>query len=240
MPDNAFDALILIARPAAGKSELIHYLKSVPLDERVRRFHVAEVVEIDDFPMLWAWFEEDDILERLGLARLHSTPDYDLHNLALWHVLIERISLEYAKLARDPDLHKRHTVLVEFSRGASIGGYREAFQHLSDDLLRRAALLYINVSYIESLRKNRLRFNPDAPDSILQHSLPLAKMEASYRDDDFVTLTADDPEWLTVCEVRVPYAIFENEDDVTSGPPGPLGARLEQVLGRLWGLARRR
>jgi hypothetical protein len=240
VPTNAFDVLILIARPAAGKSEAIHYLKSVPLDERTRRFHVAEMAEIDDFPMLWAWFEEDDVLERLGLPRLHSTPDYEFNHLALWHVLIERISLEYAKLARDPGLHERRTVLVEFSRGAASGGYREAFQHLSDDLLRRAALLYINVSYAESLRKNRKRFNPDAPDSILQHSLPDHKMEALYRDDDFAALAANDPEWLSVREVRVPYAIFENEDDVTSGAPGPLAERLEEVLGRLWSLACRR
>ncbi len=79
MPDTHFDILILIARPAAGKSEIIHYLKQVPDDERVRRFHIGPFVEIDDFPMLWTWFEEDDILERLGYPRLHTDADDRVH-----------------------------------------------------------------------------------------------------------------------------------------------------------------
>jgi hypothetical protein len=46
-----FDILLLIARPAAGKSEIIDYLKNLPQDERRRRFHIGEFDEIDDFPM---------------------------------------------------------------------------------------------------------------------------------------------------------------------------------------------
>jgi hypothetical protein len=65
MPSDAFDVLILIARPAAGKSEVIDYLQSTPVEERARRFHVGPFQVIDDFPMLWAWFEEDDILEQV-------------------------------------------------------------------------------------------------------------------------------------------------------------------------------
>ena len=33
---------------------------------------------------------------------------------------------------------------------------------------------------------------------------------------------------------RMPYAVFENEDDVTTGKPDLLGARLEKTLGLLW------
>jgi len=34
--------------------------------------------------------------------------------------------------------------------------------------------------------------------------------------------------------VAVPYAVFENEDDVTTSRPDLLGARLEMTLDRLW------
>ena len=34
--------------------------------------------------------------------------------------------------------------------------------------------------------------------------------------------------------MRVPYAIFENEDDVTTDRPDELAARLEAVFGELW------
>jgi hypothetical protein len=34
--------------------------------------------------------------------------------------------------------------------------------------------------------------------------------------------------------VRVPYAVFENADDVTTDKPEQLAARLKQVLQDLW------
>jgi hypothetical protein len=236
MPANAFDVLILIARPAAGKSEIIHYLRDTPVEERIRRFHVGALREIDDFPMLWAWFEEDRLLETaFGYPRLHTTPDEYFKDDVLWHLLIERISLDYAKLRRDaPHLHDEYTVLVEFSRGAASGGYRAAFDHLSEDILRRAGVLYLDVTYEESLRKNRARFNPDRPDSILQHGLSDEKMEQLYREDDFAAFSAGDPDWLTVRGIRVPYTVFDNHDDVTTGMAEPLGQRLEARLGQLW------
>jgi hypothetical protein len=36
--------------------------------------------------------------------------------------------------------------------------------------------------------------------------------------------------------MRIPYVIFENEDDVTTARDEALGARLETVLDRLWTL----
>ena len=49
--------------------------------------------------------------------------------------------------AIDPDLHADHTVLIEFSRGTEHGGYRAAYPHLSDGILRQAAIFYIDVPY---------------------------------------------------------------------------------------------
>ena len=78
--DNTFEILLLIARPGAGKSEVIDYLKQIREEERVQRFHIGPFGEIDDFPMLWACLEEDQLLENMGHPRLHTTPDgYFLH-----------------------------------------------------------------------------------------------------------------------------------------------------------------
>ncbi|MBA4374961.1 MAG: hypothetical protein C0401_02160 [Anaerolinea sp.] len=51
---STFDIVLLIARTAAGKSEIIDYLKRTPLEERARLFHIGKFDEMDDFPMLWA------------------------------------------------------------------------------------------------------------------------------------------------------------------------------------------
>jgi hypothetical protein len=44
---------------------------------------------------------------------------------------------------------------------------------------------------------------------------------------------------VTVKGIRVPYVVFENEDDVTTAGGEALGERLEEVLGQLWMLKRR-
>lgn len=228
---SSFKILLLIARPAAGKSEVINYLKNTPLEERVKRFHIGKFAEIDDFPMLWTWFEEDELLQRMGHPRLHSTPDgYFLYD-HLWNLLIERINLEYQKLMRDFD---GDTVVLEFSRGAEHGGYKSAFQHLSDEILQNLAIVYIDVPWEESLRKNRQRFNPERPDSILEHGLPDQKLERLYRETDWHELIKENPEFLTIKGFSVPYAVFDNSDDVTTAQNAALGIRLDQVLGDLW------
>jgi len=230
-----FDVLILIARPAAGKSEVIDYLKRTPLEERLRRFHIGKIEEIDDFPMLWTWFEEDALLERMGYPRLHTDKDgYFLHN-HFWNLLIERIGLEYQKKRRDvPALDVEYTTLVEFSRGKEHGGYQSAFQHLLPEMVERAAVLYLDVSWEESLRKNRKRFNPDKPDSILEHALPDDKLERLYREVDWDEVSGGDPAYLTIRGYQVPYGVFDNSDDVTTERGEALGKRLEMVTQVLW------
>lgn len=235
MSEHIFPILILIARPAAGKSEVIHYLKQTELPERQQRFHIGRIEEIDDFPMLWTWFEEDDLLTQMGKERLHTTPDGIFRWQHLWDLLIRRISLEYTKQQRDPD--PKATTLVEFARGKEHGGFQGAFQHLSDEILSRAAVLYVDVSWEESLRKNRRRFNPDRPDSILEHGLSDDKMEQLYREVDWSEFSGGERKgYLAVKGHKVPFVVFENNDDVTTPGGAPLGERLEARLGELWAL----
>ena len=242
MDKDAFDVLILIGRPASGKSEIIDFLTHLPDTTRRERFHIARLQVLDDFPILWSWFEEDDILsEKFSLPRLHSDDQRYFKFRELWHVLIERLNLEYAKKVRDnASYHDHTTALIEFSRGSEHGGYAEAFEHVSDEILMRAGIVYVRVPFEESLRKNRRRFNPNKPDSILEHGLTDDKMERLYRDDDWPTLASNDSGHLSIRGRQVPYAVFPNEDDVTTGKPDQLAARLESVLGKLWELYRMR
>jgi len=235
-PDK-FDVLLLIARPAAGKSEVIDYLKHIPLAERLERFHIGEFEEIDDFPMLWTWFEEDYLLRQMGYPALHTDEHGMFLGNHLWDVLIERICLEYEKKLRDqPDYHDLYTTIVEFARGKEHGGFQRAFAHLSKKLTERMAILYIDVSWQESLRKNQARFNPHRPDSILEHGLPDEKLKKLYREVDWEQVSHPDPHFIAIQGIKVPYIVFENEDDVTTGRGEALGARLEERLKQLWEL----
>lgn len=230
--------IIMIGRPASGKSETLDFLQLLPADIRRECFHVGELDVIDDFPMLWTWFEEDDILEKfLAKPRLHTDKKGYFKYKYLWNLLIERLGLEYQKrLQDDPSYHDHTTTVVEFARGMEHGGYRKAFQHLPNEMLEQAGILYINVSFEESLRKNRRRFNPNRPDSILEHGLPDEKMERLYRYDDWQQLTQSDSQYIFVHDIQIPYVVFENEDDVTTNQPDLLAQRLELAQEQLWEL----
>ena len=232
---NAFDTLILIGRPASGKSEIIDYLSSLDSENRRRRFHLGELFIVDDFPMLWTWFEEDKLLSELGKPRLHTDEKGYFKHEHLWDLLVRRLCLEYEKhRAERPE---GSSVIIEFSRGDSHGGYSRAFRQLSNRILERAVVLYVNVSFQESMRKNRRRFNPQAPHSILEHSLPEEKMRHLYETDDWSELSRRDPDFLLVKDLQVPYAVFENEEDYTSAGGEELGRPLELCCQRLWRLA---
>ena len=237
MKDHSiFNTLLMIARPAAGKSEVIQYLKQTPSTDRVNRFHIGQFSEIDDFPMLWTWFEEDDILEKMGKPRLHSDSDGYFLYPYLWDVLIERICLDYAKRKRDQAGKPPETILIEFSRGSQHGGYRSAFQHLSDAVVENLAILYIDVPFEESLRKNRRRYNPDRPDSILEHGLSDEKLVTLYENIDWFELL-EHPTHIEIKGRRVPYVIMNNHDDVTTQGGEALGQRLQDALSQLWRLS---
>lgn len=242
MAKNTFDILILIGRPASGKSEIIHFLTHLPESIRRDRFHIAKLDIFDDFPILWAWFEEDDILSQsFGLPRLHSDEQGYFLYREYWHVLIKLLSLAYTKKVRDDaSYHHHRTALIEFARGSEHGGYADAFQYVSNEILKRAAVIYVRVPFEESLRKNRRRFNPDKPDSILEHGLSDEKIECLYREDDWVSIAPNDSGHLKLREQRVPYVVFPNEDDVTTGQPEQLAERLGAVLGKLWELYRQK
>jgi len=231
-----FETIILIGRPAAGKSETIDFLKKTDEQTRAMRFHIGAFEEIDDFPFVWETFEIDDLLERLGQSRVFTTKNYYFKGEHLWNLFIGRINLEFRKkLARDPDFTKRQTVLVEFSRGGE-NGFAEAFSHLADEILSRAGIVYINVSFEESVRKNRRRFDPAQADSILFHGLPDEKMEFYYKTNDWEKLSGGRKLGrIRIRDFDVPFAVFDNEPEVTDDPK-KLGTVLEQVCALLWDL----
>jgi hypothetical protein len=250
MAKNTFDIIILNGRPAAGKSEVIDYLTQIPLEERIRRFHIGEFEEFDDFPILWERFEDDDLFEKYGKPRLISDNTFTYQGETLsgytfkdpffWHFLIEKLSFNYSKRLRDqPDYHSTHTAIFEFARGSEHGGFKEAYEYLADEVLDRACTMYISVDWPESLRKNRRRYNPDKPDSILEHALEDKKLEMMYKESDWEEFSGADPDFLEVKGRKVPYAIFDNMPEKTD-KPGVLGAHLEEVCRRLWEIHQRR
>jgi hypothetical protein len=231
---SIFPILLLTARPAAGKSEIIKFISDMDPIDRKKNFHLGKIIVIDDFPFLWRWFEEDHLLSQMKQEHLFTNEEGYFKFIHQWDLLIHLINLEYEKFLRDEENSDEYTVILEFSRGKDHGGYKRAFPILSDEILNKLSILYINVSWNESLRKNRKRFNPDKPDSILEHGLPDRKLEHMYSECDFLELAGKDNSFISIRSRYVPYTIFENEDDVTTEHKPALRKRLEDSLNILW------
>jgi hypothetical protein len=230
---NNFPIIILTARPAAGKSEVIDYLKKCSASERLHRFHIGTVDELDDFLYVWETFEIDDILSKHGKPRIWTDEKYWFKDDFIWNLYIERINLEYRKrIARTPEYHDTTTTLVEFARGGENGIY-EALSYLHDDILSKAKIVYIRVDYEESVRKNRRRARKGEEHSILYHSLPDEKMEFYYKTNDWDKLEAKNPNYIEVKGFKVPYAVFENMPEKTLDP-ALIADELERVTKKLW------
>jgi hypothetical protein len=232
---NNLPILIITGRPAAGKSEVIDFLKKADPKERLERFHIADFEELDDFVYVWETFEIDDMLTKHGKPRIWTDEKYWFKDHFIWNLYMERINLEYRKkLARDPNYHDKKTTIVEFARGGDNGIY-EALSYLHEDILRRVHLMYIRVSYEESVRKNHRRARKGQEDSILFHSLPDEKMEFYYKSNDWDKLEAKDSNFIEVKGFKIPYAVFENEPEKTLDPK-LIGNELERVAKKLWGM----
>jgi len=231
---DTFPIIILIGRPAAGKSEVIDFLKQQRDEARRAWFHIAPLGEIDDFVWVWETFEDDNIRAQHGKPRQDTDPKLYFLDPFIWNFFIEKINLEFQKrVARDANYLRDHTALIEFARGGE-NGFAEAFSYLDEEILKRAVVVYIRVSYAESVRRNRKRARQGEEDSILYHSLPDEKMEFYYQVNDWEHLSngASDGT-LEIKGHHIPFAVFENEPEKTDDPI-KLGQELERVTNRLW------
>ena len=229
---HVFPLILLLGRPASGKSEFIDFMNTVPLSERATRYHIGVLRVLDDFPILWEKFIDDDIWEKLGRKRFHSRPadgNYAVADSLMWAFLIEKLAIAVQKTIEE--MTSGETLIVEFSRGRE-HGYREALSHFPPEVLARAAILYVNVSFAESERRNHARYDKDQRDSILTHSVPQADMEGTYREDDWKTIAPAPSGRISVDGVQIPYVTMVNELELTD--PALLDKRYHAALDRLW------
>ncbi len=231
--DETFDILLLLGRPASGKSEFIDFMNHCPPARRAEAFRIAPFDVVDDFPILWERFEDDDTWERLGRQRLHSkrcNGNYAVTDDGLWSFLIDKIVRRVDAFA-SASAQTRRTLIIEFSRGGP-SGYADALARLPATILRRAAILYVSVSFEESWRRNIARYDEKQRDGILTHSVPREEMERTYGVDDWGSIASEPHGEIDVRGIRVPYATMHNEPE--SIDPAVLGERYARALGPLY------
>jgi len=237
---DIFRHLLMLGRPACGKSEFIDFLKHASAPVR-QRLHIGRFEEVDDFPWLWEKFQDDALLAKAGYERLY-TEEYMPGNPGMapkgaklfdWcmHKFNEVIGAQY--IGRE-DFYRESTLLIEFSRGGQ-DGFRRALAMLDRRVLEPAAIFYIHVSREESWRRNVARYQEKLRHSILAHMVPRETYDHFYDVNDWESLTGGRPSgWLDVNGLGVPFVTMNNEPESTD--PVVLEPRYSAALGRLWEL----
>jgi len=234
--EETLDVLLLLGRPASGKSEFIDFMTRISSDHRARDFFIAPFQIVDDFPILWDLFQQDDGWESVGRQRLfskRSDGNYAVTDDSVWGFLIEQINKRVLGSPGFATPNTRRTLIIEFSRGGSTG-YHDALSRLSPDILKRAVALYVSVSFEESWRRNIARYDAKKRDGILTHSVPREEMERTYGTDDWPELTEGNTGLLRIGDIDIPYATMSNEPE--SKVPDVLAERYRAALGPLYEL----
>ena len=78
---KTFDHILLLGRPAAGKSEFIDFMEKTDSKERAEEFHLGKMKGMDDFFWLWEKFLEDDQWEEAGYPRIFSEKNGSNYNV---------------------------------------------------------------------------------------------------------------------------------------------------------------
>lgn len=226
-----FHNLFVFGRPAGGKSEFIDFMKRTEPLRRRELFHIAPFEVIDDFQFLCHLAEAEDQGEKQGLPRkmTRRTPDgVVVTDERFFDWVGEKINSVYLqKYAQS--FHDERTLLVEFSRGVGTAGYGHSLKALSDAILSRGAILYIQTSYAEALRRNEARYQEKLKHSILAHKVPVEAMERFYQEDDWSELTqAQSSGFISVRNLKIPFVTMDNERE--SLDPVVLQERYSQAL----------
>ena len=234
---KTFDHLFVLGRPASGKSEFLDFMGKLSDAERAEAYHIGKMKTVDDFVWLWEKFEEDDLWEKAGCPRMYSLRydgNYGLDPKAekLYDLMLARFNHEVAtRYLTRPAFYNDGTLIIEFARGGK-QGYAYSLPRLSKEILERAAILYVKVSFDESWRRNVARYEEKQKHSILAHMVPRQTMENFYLNDDWDTYTVQKGDgYLTVNKVKVPFFTMPNEPELKER--GPLADRYGPALTRL-------
>jgi hypothetical protein len=236
-----FEHLFVLGRPAGGKSEFIDFMKRLSDEERARDFGIGRFQEVDDFPWLWQACLEDDAREERGEPRQVSerTPEgYNITRPKFRRSLVDQFNAAIAtRYLANPAFYRDGTLLIEFARGGD-DGFRASLERFRPEILGRAAILYIQVSFEESFRRNSSRYRPGQEESVLFHKVPDRDMLGYFRDNDWQAITGGAPDgYLELSGVCVPFVSMNNEPESTD--PAVLRDRYSRALNRLRDLRQR-
>lgn len=232
-----FENLFVFGRPASGKSEFIDFMKKCEPSKRLEDFHVAPLEFMDDYLFLTEIAEHEDVLEKINMPvkRLtkRTSDGIAVCDDLFWDFAIEKMNrIALQKYLPRKDFYNEKTLLIEFSRGVGRSGYSRTLSGLRNEILGKGAVIFVKVSFEESLRRNNARYQEKLKHSVLAHKCPEEIMYRYYKDNDWDELTSSKSSGvIDMNGLKVPFVTMNNEPELKEGPE--LYTRYKTALDKL-------
>lgn len=214
-----FEHLFVFGRPAGGKSEFIDFMKNCESAKRLNQFHIAPFDIIDDYLFIKEIAEHEDILEKLSFPvkrMMERTSDgIAVSDDIFWsYAPIKMNMVLEQKYLPNQKFYDEKTLLIEFSRGTDLWSYQKTLSELKPEGLKHGAIIYVKVTFEESLRRNEARYQEKLKHSILAHKCPEKIMYKYYKNDDWGKITENKSSgFLKMNGIEIPFVTMENEPE---------------------------
>jgi len=163
--------IFLLGRPGCGKSEIFRRLIEKFKNEEIYN----DFIRVDDFPKLWAIFQDDEKTGRW--ARCRKTPDggYKVTDDGIWNEILSQVNNDVKSLQKDG-----RAVFIEFSRP----NYVESLKNFSDEILKNSVVIYVECSFETCWARNVARHEAAVSKGTDDHLVSREEMEKTYLNDD--------------------------------------------------------
>ena len=199
--------IFLLGRPGCGKSEIYRRLTEKFKNENIYN----DFIRVDDFPKLWAIFQDD---EKTGKwSRCRKTPDggYKVTDNGIWNEILKQVNSDVIALQKDG-----RAVFLEFSRP----NYVESMKNFSDEILNNSVVIYVECSFETCWARNVARHEAAVAKGTDDHLVSREEMEKTYLHDDKDALLKS---------LKMPVLIVDTDT------PGPahLVPKIERIFGEI-------
>lgn len=163
--------VFLLGRPGCGKSEIFRRISEKLKEEKI----ADDFFRLDDFPKLWAIFQEDEKSGRWRYSR--PTPDggYKVTDDRVWDLILQQLNEDIRK-----EMRPKRIIFVEFSRP----NYLHSLKNFSEEILKRSLIIYINCSFETCWERNVRRHKAALAKGTDDHLVSREEMEKTYLYDD--------------------------------------------------------